>query len=207
MKSLIDLSYEIYHQMPVYPGDIEVELENDKTIVKDGFCNHNLKMGMHVGTHLDLPAHMTEDVRNIADIAVEEISGQAKLISALNEKEIKFKKYYQKLINKGDIVLIYTGSAKNYGSSEYYNQHPVISEELADFFVEREIKLLGIDMPSPDQKPFKIHNKLFANDIFILENLCNLEKLLGLESFRLLVFPLKVRAEAAPVRVAAEIDL
>lgn len=205
MQKLIDLSYEIYKGMPVYPGDIEVELENDKKLVEDGYRNHNLKIGMHTGTHLDLPAHMLEDVRNAADISLDTICGQAKLLYAAGQKIIKVKAEYKRIIQKDDLVIIYTGFAKEYGNHEYYNQHPVISEEMADFLIEKEIKLLGFDMPSPDRSPFKIHQKLFSNDIFILENLCNLEKLLGLESFKLLVFPLKIRAEAAPCRAAAEI--
>jgi len=191
--------------MPVYPGDQEVEIENDKKLVEDGYCNHNLKMGMHTGTHLDLPAHMLEDVRNAADISLNSLFGQAKMIFAAGQKIIKPEPEYQKLIEKNDIVIIYTGMDKEYGNQEYYKQHPVISEKMAELLINKEIKLLGFDMPSPDRSPFKIHQKLFENDIFILENLCNLEKLLGLESFKIFVFPLKVRAEAAPCRVAAEI--
>lgn len=191
--------------MPVYPGDLEVEIENDKKLVEDGYCNHNLKMGMHTGTHLDLPAHMLEDVRNAADISLNSLFGQAKMIFAAGQKIIKPEPEYQKLIEKNDIVIIYTGMDKEYGNQEYYKQHPVISEKMAELLINKEIKLLGFDMPSPDRSPFKIHQKLFENDIFILENLCNLEKLLGLESFKIFVFPLKVRAEAAPCRVAAEI--
>lgn len=205
MSKLIDLSYEIYNGMPVYPGDTEVELVNDKKIARDGYCNHNLKIGMHTGTHLDLPAHMLEDVRNAADISLDSISGQAKLIYAVGREVINLEEKYKSLIKKDDVVIIYTGMAEEYGSKKYYNKHPVISEELADFLIEKEIKVLGFDMPSPDYSPFKIHQKLFENDIFILENLCNLEKLLGLSSFKIFVFPLKVRAEAAPCRAAAEI--
>lgn len=205
MSEFIDLSYEIYNGMPVYPGDREVELINDKKVNRDGYSNHNLKMGMHAGTHLDLPAHMLEDVRNAADISLSSLSGQAKLIYAAGKKIIKAEPKYQKMISKNDIVIIYTGMDKEYGNQEYYNKHPVISEEMADLLIAKEIKLLGFDMPSPDRRPFKIHQKLFENDIFILENLCNLEKLLGLQSFKLFVFPLKVRAEAAPCRVAAEV--
>ncbi|MFN2340555.1 MAG: cyclase family protein [Halanaerobium sp.] len=205
MAEYIDLSYEIYNGMPVYPGDLEVKLINDKKILRDGYCNHNLKMGMHTGTHLDLPAHMLEDVKNAADISLADICGRAKIIYAGKKEEIKVEPEYQKMIEKNDIVIIYTGMDKEYGNQEYYNQHPVISTEMADLLIKREVKLLGFDMPSPDYSPFKIHQKLFENDIFILENLCNLEKLLGFKSFKLFVFPLKVRAEAAPCRVAAEI--
>src|SRR6056297_3280997 len=154
--------------MPVYPGDLEVELENDKKLSQDGYRNHNLKMGMHTGTHLDLPAHMLEDVRNAADISLDSICGQAKLLFAAGQKIINAKAEYKKVIEKGDIVIIYTGFAKEYGNQEYYNQHPVISEELADLLIERKVKMIGFDMPSPDRSPFKIHHKLFSNDIFIL---------------------------------------
>ena len=54
---------------------------------------------------------------------------------------------------------------------EYYINQPVIDEGLADFFVEKNIKMLGMDLPSPDNYPFEIHKKLFANNILIVENL------------------------------------
>jgi kynurenine formamidase len=205
VEKLIDLSYEIYSGMPVYPGDIEVELENDKKLIENGYANHNLKMGMHAGTHLDLPAHMLEDQRSISDIPLDYLSGKAKLLNAVGEKVIKVKAEYQKLIKKNDIVIIYTGFAEKYGKKEYYREHPVISEELAELFIKKRIKLLGFDLPSPDRSPFKIHHKLFNNNIFILENLCNLDKLPELKPFNFFLFPLKVRAEAAPCRAAAKI--
>ncbi|WP_290767371.1 cyclase family protein [Halanaerobium sp.] len=202
---LIDLSYEIYSGMPVYPGDIEVELENDKKVKNDGYANHNLKMGMHAGTHLDLPSHMLEDQQRISDISLNYLSGQAKLFNAVGEKVITLKNESRELIEKDDMVIINTGFAAKYGKKEYYREHPVLSEELVEFFIQKEIKLLGFDMPSPDRSPFKIHHKLFNNNIFILENLCNLDKLSEVKTFKLIIFPLKVRAEAAPCRVAAEI--
>jgi len=205
VAELIDLSYEIYSGMPVYPGDIEVELKNDKKVKKDGYANHNLKIGMHVGTHLDLPAHMLEDQRLISDIPLNYLSGRAIIFNAAGEKVLTVKDKYKDLIEKEGMIIINTGFSAKYGQPEYYRDHPVISEELAELFIKKEIKLLGFDMPSPDQSPFKIHHKLFENNIFILENLCNLNKLKKTKTFKLFIFPLKVRAEAAPCRVAAEI--
>lgn len=202
---LIDLSYEIYSGMPVYPGDIEVELENDKKVKNDGYANHNLKMGMHAGTHLDLPSHMLKDQQIVSDISLNYLSGRAKLFTVVGEKVITLKNEFRELIEKDDMIIINTGFAAKYGRDEYYREHPVISEELAEFFIQKEIKLLGFDLPSPDRSPFKIHHKLFENNIFVLENLNNLNKLPLRKNFKLLIFPLKVRAEAAPCRVAAEI--
>ncbi|CCU78588.1 Putative cyclase [Halanaerobium saccharolyticum subsp. saccharolyticum DSM 6643] len=205
MADLIDLSYEIYSKMPVYPGDLEVELENDKKLSRDAYANHNLKMGMHAGTHLDLPAHMLNDQRHISDIDLAYLNGRAKLLNAVGEKVITVKDKYKKLIEKDDIIIIYTGFATKYGTKEYYTEHPVISEELADLLIKKEIKILGFDLPSPDRNPYQIHQKLFRNNIFILENLCNLDQLPEFKSFKFFLFPLKVRAEAAPCRAAAEI--
>ena len=205
MADLIDLSYEIYSGMPVYPGDLEVELENDKKLSQDGYANHNLKMGMHAGTHLDLPAHMLNDQRHISDIDLAYLNGRAKLLNVVGEKVITVKDKYKNLIEKDDIIIIYTGFAEKYGTKEYYTEHPVISEELADLLIKKEIKILGFDLPSPDRNPYQIHQKLFKNNIFILENLCNLDQLPEFKSFKFFLFPLKIRAEAAPCRVAAEV--
>src|SRR6056297_2589915 len=191
--------------MPVYPGDLEVELENDKKLSQDGYANHNLKMGMHAGTHLDLPAHMLNEQRQISDIDLAYLNGRAKLLNAVGEKVITVKDKYKNLIEKDDIIIIYTGFAEKYGTKEYYTEHPVISEELAELLINKEIKILGFDLPSPDRSPFKIHQKLFQDNIFILENLCNLDQLPEFKSFKFFLFPLKVRAEAAPCRAAAEI--
>ena len=206
MAKLIDLSREIYQGMPVYPGDIEVELENDKKLEVDGYENHNLKMGVHAGTHLDLPAHMIKSKNHVSEIELDSLSGEAKLIYAVGEELITYKEEYDFLIEKDDIVLIYTGFAERYGSREYYEEHPVVSRELVQFLLAKQIKMLGFDMPSPDHFPYQIHKLLFENNIFILENLTNLDKLLSYKSFELLVFPLKIRAEAAPVRAAALIE-
>ena len=64
-----------------------------------------------------------------------------------------------------------------------------------------------MDLPSPDNYPFEIHKKLFANNILIVENLTNLSELIGVKDFDIIAFPLKIRAEASLVRVVACIDV
>ena len=82
----------------------------------------------------------------------------------------------------------------------------MISKELGTFLVEKKIKMIGIDMPSPDRYPFEIHKLFFENNILIIENLTNLNKLLEVDNFEIIAFPLKIEAEAALVRVVARID-
>lgn len=62
---------------------------------------------------------------------------------------------------------------------------------------------IGMDMPKPDNYPFEIHKLLFNNDIFIIENLTNLDKLKGVDNFQVIAFPLRIKAEASVVRAVA----
>ena len=70
--------------------------------------------------------------------------------------------------------------------------------------VEKKIKMLGVDMCSPDHSPFPIHKILLANNILILENLTNLSDLENKE-FKVHAFPIKLQIDGSPVRVVAEI--
>ena len=65
--------------------------------------------------------------------------------------------------------------------------------------------MLGMDLPSPDKYPFKIHKMFFNNDIFIIENMTNLSQLLFVNNFEIIAFPLKIKAGASIIRVVAKI--
>lgn len=203
MKRIIDLSHEIINDMPVYPGDDDVKLYKDRHLDKDGYTSFRLEIGMHAGTHIDTPMHLLNRITFINELPLERFSGKGCLLDVRNEKVINFKEEYTDLVKEYDIVLLYTDYSKFYGSKEYYKDHPVVSEELADFLITKKIKMLGIDMPSPDKYPFTIHKKLFENNILIMENLTNLSELLRIDHFDIIAFPLKIKAEASMVRAVA----
>ena len=56
---------------------------------------------------------------------------------------------------------------------------------------------------SNDNHEYNIHKKLFENEIFILENLTNLNKLLYNEEIQVFAQPLKIQGEASLVRAIA----
>lgn len=201
MKKYIDLSRIIENEMPIYPGDTETVITQSSSVPQAGCNIFNLVSGMHAGTHIDAPLHFIEDKKFISEYPVDNFIGKAKIIDVRNRSNISFLQYFNQIIHQGDIVLFYTGFAKYYGSAEYYTKHPVITQDLADFLVRRKVKLVGIDAPSPDYEPYPIHKTFLQNNIFIIENLCNLEKLLPYTEFELIAFPLKIKAEASPVRV------
>lgn len=202
----IDLSHHIINNMPVYPGDSQVKLYQDKHLEEDGYTGYKLEIGMHAGTHIDTPMHLLKQETFINEISLDKFVGRGCLLDVRNEKIIKYKAEYADIIKENDIVILFTNYSKLYGSQEYYTNHPVISKELGSFLVEKKIKMIGIDMPSPDRYPFEIHKLFFENNILIIENLTNLNKLLEVDNFEIIAFPLKIEAEAALVRVVARID-
>ena len=206
MSKFIDLSQDIFDNMVVHPYDDKVKLYQDKYLEEDKYNNFRLEIGMHAGTHIDTPMHLTNRKTFINEISLEKFAGKGCLLDVRDESIISFKQEYKDVVNENDIVILFTNYSDKYGTEEYYTTHPVINDDLADFFVEKNIKMLGMDLPSPDKYPFKIHKKLFANNILIIENLTNLSELVNINNFNIIAFPLKIKAEASIARVIASID-
>lgn len=189
--------------MPVYPGDSLPELKQVCFINKDGCNAFAIKSGMHVGTHMDGPLHMLKNGKKLSTFSADKFFGRGHLIDA-RKKQINKELLKNHKIKKGDIVIIMTGFYKKFTKPNYYKNYPVISEDFARELVKLGVKIVGMDTPSPDYPPFKIHKILLSKNILIIENLCNLEILLNYKKFNIITLPAKFEADAAPVRVIAE---
>ena len=106
---LIDLTHTICSGIAVFPGDDPVLLDQIRTLEKDGFNNFRLSTGMHVGTHIDGPMHMTSDTRLMADLPIEMFAGKGVLIDVRGEMIIEYRESFRKIIRPQSIVLFYSG--------------------------------------------------------------------------------------------------
>lgn len=201
---LIDLSYPIDEKTKIYPGDSHVYLQQEKYHRTDGFSTSRLEIGLHTGTHIDAPMHMFENGKKITDYSLESFYGPSVLIDVRDENIILFKENYNNLIKENDIVLFYTGHDKNYSNDNYFTDHPVFDPEFSQFLVDKKIKMAGMDLPSPDMAPYLIHKKFLENEIIILENMRNLNKLIN-KNFELYAFPLNINSDSSLVRAVARI--
>jgi kynurenine formamidase len=202
---LIDLSQVIEDNMPVYPGDIDTDLVQEKYLNVDKYNNHRLVIGMHSGTHIDSPMHLTDSKEYISELSLESFIAIGCILDVRNQPTIQMKAEYEALIKDNSIVLLYSGHDKFYGTKEYYEEYPCVDMELCKFLTGKNIKMLGMDMPSPDRYPFEIHKLLFKNNIYILENLTNLHQLLYAEKFEVIALPLKIKADSSMTRAIARI--
>jgi arylformamidase len=199
----VDLSVVLNEDTPVYPGDPKTKIEPAGVFEKDGYTDHFVSFGTHVGTHMDAPMHMVAGGKSLDQIPVEQFIGRGRYIKVEN-KEFNLEVLQEADIQEGDIVLFHTGMNEIYDQEEYFNNHPEMPEEIAKYLIEKKVKAVGVDMASPDHPPFKTHRILLSGNILIIENLTSLDKLAG-KDFKVYALPTKLSLDGAPARVVAAI--
>lgn len=202
---LIDLTHSFTDKMPVYPGDPEVSFKQVASVDKEGYTDHMINSTMHVGTHIDAPLHMIESGKKIDEIALDKFFGNGVLIDGRGKKQIDSSLLKNIKIEKESIVLIYTGFGEKYRTKDYYVNYPHITEDFAEEMVKLGVKIVGMDILGPDEPPFPTHKILLSHEILIVENLTNLNELLGVQNFEVIAIPAKYHADAAPIRVIAKV--
>ncbi|HEY9527663.1 MAG TPA: cyclase family protein, partial [Anaerolineales bacterium] len=110
---------------------------------------------------------------------------------------------------KGKAVLIHTDWARHWRTDQYFEGHPFLTREAAQFLADSGAAFVGIDTYNIDDitdgtRP--AHTILLGNRIPICEHMCGLEKLPD-TGFRFHAAPVKVKAFGTfPVRAYAVLD-
>ena len=198
MSEYLDLSHTLNNQTPVYPGDPAVEVSVAGSIPSEGYRDHKVVLGTHIGTHIDAPAHMIDAGTPLKDYSLDRFIGRAYCVDGFDLESLR-----NLTLTNGDIVLFATGMSKQYHDPEYFTDFPVMSHEIVDYLIEKQVKLVGIDTGSADcDDGFPVHKELLGADILIVENLTNLDSLIG-QTFDFMALPLKLEHDGAPVRAVA----
>jgi len=206
MNKFIDLSYEITQNTLTHPFDKPIKLIKDRFLENDKYNGYRLETGMHIGTHIDAPMHLTENKEFISEFSLEQFCGKGHLLDMRDVTTNQLKSKYEDTINEDNIVLLYTGHDQKWGTESYFRDYPLLENELCQFLIQKKVKMVGMDLPSPDIYPFEIHKSFFDANILIIENLANLSTLLHEKNFEIFAFPLNIKAEASLVRVVARIS-
>lgn len=149
--------------------------------------------------------HLTDSKRYVSELPLGSFIAPGCVLDVRNRDVIKPKPEYDGLIESQSIVLLYTGHDRHYGTEEYYENHPCVDMDFCRLLIKKNIKMLGMDTPSPDRYPFEAHKLLFRNNIYVMENLTNLNQLLNGGRFEIIAFPLKIRADSSIARAVARI--
>ena len=202
---LIDLTHTFDETIPLYPGDPVPEIRKLAELSGTGYMLSGVCTGMHAGTHMDAPLHMIAGDKCISELPVEKFIGRGVIIDARNRKKIDAGLLEGVNPGRGDIVLVLTGFSAKLREPAYFLDHPQVTLSFAKILVEAGISILGLDTPGPDRAPFTVHRRLLSGGVLIVENLTNLESLVGVREFEVFALPAKYKTEAAPVRVIARV--
>jgi kynurenine formamidase len=207
IKMIIDLTRNIHKGMASIPFEEAIDIEWSEF---PGFPDVNIssfKAFSHIGTHIDSPYHFIPNGKKIHEIDVNRFVGKGYLIDLSDKKRelIVLDDMPKTAIEKGHIIIINTGMEKYWPKPR--EQHTELSEEAAKHLLQYEPKMIGADSLAIDyvNNNFKAHKAILDADVPIIEELVDLDKLIG-KTFDVMAFPLKIDGlEASPARVLAKL--
>ncbi len=229
MSRLIDLSQEIYQGMPVFPGHLATVVwdfhTHDGTVgVLDSdltYATKGLILSDHGPTHVDSISHFdaAPDAATIDQMPLDLFWGPAICIdvSATPPREDVEPADLERALDAtgltlhpGDALLLRTGAyARHGGTPEYSSEYCGLGEAAAEWLVEREVRIFGVDAPSPDNpasRTYPVHLTCRRESLTHYENLGDLAPVVG-RRFTFAGFPLRVRGgHGSPVRAVAILD-
>jgi kynurenine formamidase len=182
---------------PRYDGQAEFEVTE-------------IRFQTSIGTYLDAPYHRYREGRDIGELEIDELVLPGTVVDARGlapGEQLTEDALPADASLAGKAVLFDFGWAKHWGS-EQYRSYPFLSEPVIERLIDADIALVGVDTINIDdhRNPARpAHSRLLDAEIFIVENLCNLERL-PRSGFRFFAAPIRtVGAAAMPVRAFAEL--
>lgn len=217
----IDLTHTLEEGIPVWPtharfGHTLYESQEHGDVA----TQYGLLMGEHTGTHMDAPLHFISEGPagyGADEIPLERLAGRAAVIPAtdlepeslLPADHIREWEEKHGPIERGDRVLIRYGWDEKWatgaGSKDFLTGWPGLSGEAAEYLAGKGVALVGCDTLAIDafgSEANPAHYALLGNEVYIVENLKNLDRLPPFCAF--MAFPLKIRGgSGSPVRAVA----
>lgn len=177
-----------------------------------------LDVCVHHGTHIDAPRHFLPAGRTVADLRLEEVCGPGLGIAvergggeAIHAEDLERQ---AQSLEPGDILTIHTGWGRWFHDDpETYSHHPYLSTEAAGWIRDRRVKLVVLDVPTPDRPEgsrapgfdWPVHHLLLEAGVLIIEHAHRLDAVAG-RRFRAYAFPLPIQdSDGSPVRLVAEL--
>lgn len=198
---LIDISEPLNNGMTVWPEDINYQFQLSETKKMNGVANIGfVKFSNHTGTHIDAPYHFDDEGKKIHELDLSIYIGPCRVIYLPNLHTITRKDLEAYDLDNVQRLLIRTDSWLD--KTKFPTNFTFIQPEVASFLQEKDIRLLGVDVPSvdpADSEQLPAHHALHQHGIYILERtvLDQIED----GDYELIAFPLPImNGDGSPVR-------
>ena len=154
--NIIDISQKYSSNMVKYPSISPLEHEYVRHYEKgNGMCLSQVKMQMHLGTHIDAPFHYCEQGKKISELDLQIFYGDCQVIE-INENGIGKNELMNKVI-QSQRVLFKTKNSRFMDNNEFVEEYVYIEKSGAEYLLQQGVKLVGTDYFSVD--PYKDINK------------------------------------------------
>ena len=217
---LVDLTYTYEEGMPVWPTHPHY-FANPCEQYETGWYFNQIILGEHNGTHIDSPGHHVKEgpAHYFVDkLDINRFFGTARILDVytdygedyeLKVEQVKDWEAKHGEIQAGDMVFIRFGMDLKYGIAP--NNQPFIQnwggvgKAAAEYLVGKGVSIIGTDALSIDvydNPTSEAHGVILNNEVYVIENLVNLDKLPPVVSIAAL--PLKFKdGSGSPIRVIA----
>jgi kynurenine formamidase len=150
-----ELSHEWGQGAPTLPGFEDVKLHRSSTHAKNGVMATRIRMVMHSGTHVNAPLHLIQRGAGVGGIALDRFFGSGVVVSIPKQQwelvTAADLENTEPAIEDEDIVVIVTGWHRRYSDSiDYFGNSPGLSNEAAQWLVDKRVKLVAVDTPQVD---------------------------------------------------------
>lgn len=206
----IDITLPISQEIPVWPGDPEIQISwlariengDEANITQINFCTHT-------GTHIDAPLHFIEggDSVDLLDISV--LIGNVDVIEIpenISTIDDDFLLKFGDEVSERVIFKTRNSNVLDRSDKEFNEDYVAIDASGAQWLVEHQVRLVGIDYLSiATYRDTVLPHKILLNaGVIVVENLYLKEVDPG--KYRLICLPLKlVGREGAPARAILQV--
>ena len=215
-KTLIDLSHTIEHGLITYKGlpapvicdFLSREQSREHYALGTEFQIGKIEMVANTGTYLDSPFHRYEDGKDLSQLSLNSLADLEGMVIRKSDAQDRAITHtaFGGIDVKGKAVLLHTGWDAQWQTNKYFEGHPFLTKDAAQFLADRGAALVGIDSYNIDDtadlsRP--AHTILLSAGIPIVEHMCKLN-LLPAAGFKFFAVPVKVRGFGTfPVRAFA----
>lgn len=213
---LIDVSHTVEHGMVTYKGlpapiicdYLSREASRARYAAGTEFQIGKIEMVANTGTYVDSPFHRYADGKDLASLPLESLANLDCVVVRIpqnEERAIDRLDLTEKDV-RGKAVLVQTGWDRHWRTDQYFERHPHLTGELAEWLVKAGVVMVGIDsfnIDSVDSGERPVHSILLGQDIPIVEHMCGLARLPE-QGARFFAVPVKVSGFGTfPVRAFA----
>ncbi|NWG05979.1 MAG: cyclase family protein [Chloroflexi bacterium] len=204
--TIFDISLTISPTLPTWPGDPGIQLELIESMDKGAQANvTRISAGVHIGTHVDAPHHFLNDGRTVEQLPLDVLTGPCYVVQLPDGVEAITSDVLQRTEITPDMKRILFGTRNSHlwarGETRFQTDYVAITEDGAEWLVERGVQLVGVDYLSvaPYEESTPTHEILLKAGIVLVEGL-NLSKVMR-GFYELYCLPLKIAgSDGAPAR-------